>query len=148
MIIRDLNLNDSDEFYRIISLFYTYAGNDIPSETDIERLLNESVDQDRNMVFFGAFEGEKLVGIISMTFAESSYRVSPFAWCDDFYVEKDFRGRGVGTKLLEAASEIAKEKECSNILVGAGEKDDEALRFYESHGFIDLKCRLLSLPLE
>jgi GNAT superfamily N-acetyltransferase len=148
MIIRKLNKNDFHEFCRIMALFYEHARNNIPSDDNMKWLFGKAIDSKQNLNYFGAFEGEKLIGIISITFAESSYKVSPFAWCDDFYVENEFRGMGIGTKLLEACTEIAKLTGCSNILIGAGEEDAEALQFYKSHGFIDLKCRLLSLPLD
>jgi ribosomal protein S18 acetylase RimI-like enzyme len=100
-----------------------------------------------NLVYMGAFVGEEIAGIVSLTFGRSSYRLSPFAWCDDLYVRESYRRMGVGRRLVEKAVEIAREKECSNILLGVGQDREHVLSFYEALGFKDMKCNLMTLVL-
>ena len=51
------------------------------------------------------------------------------------YVDGDFQGRGLGAKLLAKAMERAKELNLNYIWLGVWEKNTDAKRFYERHGF-------------
>lgn len=146
MNIRRLCDKDFQEFKRIMKKFYNYAKNDIPEDNAIKLLFDKAVTGD-DFIFIGAFEGHEMAGILSLAFAESSYKVMPFVWCDDLYVEEDYRNKGIGKRLFMKAKEIAGERGCSCILAGVGQGEKEANAFYESIGFTDLKCNLLSLPL-
>ena len=113
----------------------------------MRKLFAKALDPAVNLWFYGAFAEGRLVGLVSLTFAESSYKVAPFAWCDDLYVEADHRKQGVASSLMRKAQAVATARGCSNILLGAGEDEGGALRFYAALGFRDMKNRLLTLPL-
>jgi GNAT superfamily N-acetyltransferase len=146
MNIRNLYERDFQEFKRIIKKFYNYAKNDIPEDNAIKLLFDKAISKD-DFIFIGAFDNDKIAGILSLAFAESSYKVMPFGWCDDLYVEEDYRNKGIGKQLFLKAKEIAGERGCSCILAGVGQDEREANLFYKSIGFTDLKCNLLSLPI-
>jgi GNAT superfamily N-acetyltransferase len=145
--IRNLEKREFSCFKKLMKKFYSYARNSLPEEEKLKKLFDKSVDNEINLIFIGAFDNEKLAGIVSLTFGESTYKILPFAWCDDLYVEEDYRNKGIGRKLLEKAREIAESKNCSNILIGAGKDEVELHKFYNSIGFIDINCNLMSLPL-
>ncbi|OFZ77029.1 MAG: hypothetical protein A2451_11960 [Bdellovibrionales bacterium RIFOXYC2_FULL_39_8] len=85
--------------------------------------------------------------MISLTFGESSYKVAPFAYADDFYVMKGKRGTGIGRALIERAKKEAIDHHCSNILVGVGNGESDSIEFYKKNKFFDMECKLMSLPL-
>ena len=146
--IREMKPQDITEFGRIMQKFYAYAGNEQTSENELNTLFKKALNKIQNYTIIGAFQDEKMIGLISMTFAESSYKISPFCWCDDFFIEDQFRGKGIGKNLIEEVRKMAMKKNCSNILVGVGEAEEDAKKFYKKIGFFDMKCRLLTLPLE
>ena len=145
--IRDLVEGDYDQFCKILRKFYDYAGNEKSSEEDLQKLFMKSIDKNRNYVVIGAFEGQSLIGIISMTIGESSYMTSAFCWCDDLYIEENQRGKGIGKKLIYEVKERARGMRCSNILLGVGEDENDTREFYEKIGFEDMKCKLLTLKI-
>ena len=147
MEIRELQKNDIEEFQKIIKEFYNYAGDTIPQEEEIQILFNNAINEESNLIFIGAFDNNSIMGILSLTFGESSYKVAPFAWCDDFYVDKTHRNKGIGKSLLQKAKEIAKNKKCSNILAGVGKDEIETQKFYNATGFLDMQCKLMTLPI-
>ena len=51
------------------------------------------------------------------------------------YSVKDKIGRGVGKALVQQCIEIAKEREKKVIWLGVWERNQRAIKFYESHGF-------------
>ena len=145
--IREIKPQDINEFSRIMRKFYKYAGNEQTSENELKKLFEKALNKIQNYTIIGAFQDKKMIGLISMTFAESSYKISPFCWCDDFFIEDRFRGKSIGKKLIEEVRKMAIKKNCSNILVGVGEDEENAKKFYKKIGFLDMKCKLLTLPL-
>lgn len=135
-------------FRRLFVAFYEHAGNEIPPEHDLRRLFEKALDPTVNYEVLAAFADGAMVGMVSLTFGESSYRVAPFAWCDDFYVDEDRRSQGVGRVLLAAAQEMASSRRCACVLVGVATRDERALAFYQREGFRDLGCSLLSLDTQ
>ena len=94
-----------------------------------------------------AEEGDELVGVVSLSFAESSYKVSPFGWCDDLFVCSSHRGSGIGQRLMEAVAERARAADCSCVLLGVGVSEAQTQAFYRRLGYVDLDNKLFSLPL-
>jgi GNAT superfamily N-acetyltransferase len=146
--IRRLQPEDLAGFSALITRFFEHAGNEPLTTDQIQVLFDKALSTDRNIDFMAAVAGQELVGIISITFGESSYQVAPFGWCDDFYVDPRWRSAGIGRRLLQAVAELAAQRGCSNILAAVGRDDHAAHEFYRARGFHDLSCDLLSLPLE
>ena len=60
------------------------------------------------------------------------------AWCcelESVHVRSDFRGRGVGAKLLEAAETLARREGCYRVQLTSRNVRLDAHRFYETNGF-------------
>ena len=144
---RQLGQSDFDDFRSLMMAFYAYANEPHAGLESIKSLFQKATDQSSNLHFLIAVHEEKMVGIISLTIGESSYKNSPFAFADDFFVVPEKRGTGIGKALIDHAMRIATDKKCSNILVGVGNDETDTLRFYTRAGFKDMKCKLLTLPL-
>jgi ribosomal protein S18 acetylase RimI-like enzyme len=52
------------------------------------------------------------------------------------YVDKEFQGHGLGAELIAKAKERAFALELNAIWLGVWEKNPDAIRFYERHGFV------------
>ncbi len=52
------------------------------------------------------------------------------------YVDKQFQGHGLGAKLIAKAKERALALQLHAIWLGVWEKNPDAIRFYERHGFV------------
>lgn len=72
----------------------------------------------------------------------------PVARVGRLAVDREYRGRGLGSVLLWDAAERALRSEVAifGLLVEA--KDEEAERFYQHHGFVQVGPAQLILPLE
>jgi ribosomal protein S18 acetylase RimI-like enzyme len=57
----------------------------------------------------------------------------------------EYRGRGLGTRLLEAAHALAPEAGCSELSLEVFEQNEGAVRLYERHGYREL-ARLPAVP--
>ena len=58
-----------------------------------------------------------------------------YAYLDDFSVTEAYRSRGIGTALIRAAEEYARELALSAVLLHVEKTNEAARRFYEREGF-------------
>ena len=63
----------------------------------------------------------------------------PFAYLDDFCVQKEYRSRGIGTKLLQLSEAYINENGISDILLHVETANTSAQRLYKKNGYEILK---------
>ena len=56
-----------------------------------------------------------------------------------FYVDRQYRGKGVSKQLYKAFCDFIEEKKYKKIYLGTYEKLERAVKFYEKNGFIEYK---------
>lgn len=59
----------------------------------------------------------------------------PYGMIENVVTHKDYRCRGLGTKVLQHALGIAWQSNCYKVMLLTGSKRPETLRFYEKAGF-------------
>jgi GNAT superfamily N-acetyltransferase len=96
------------------------------------RLIVEAPDRGR---IFIARIGGKIVGMVSLLFTVSTAEGGPACWLEDMVVRPDQRGNGVGSRLLEHAVRYAKLHGVTRITLLTDQTNEQALRFYQRHGF-------------
>lgn len=53
---------------------------------------------------------------------------------DTLCIDEDFRGQGIGTKMLEFAKNIAKEQNCTDMHLTVNPNNEKAIKVYEKFG--------------
>ncbi|MBW2453103.1 MAG: GNAT family N-acetyltransferase [Deltaproteobacteria bacterium] len=145
MHTRPIEPRDFEPFDRLTRKS-TFVGD--PSAEQMRRFFELVTEEGANLVYLGAFVEGELAGLVSVTFGQSSYKLAPFAWCDDLYVDEGYRRRGVAQRLMRHLRQLAEERGCSNVLLGVGLAETGATQLYESLGFTDMGCRLMTWPIE
>jgi GNAT superfamily N-acetyltransferase len=59
----------------------------------------------------------------------------PYGLIENVVTRPDWRGRGVGTAVIQRALEVAWAADCYKVMLLSGRKDEGTLRFYEGAGF-------------
>ncbi|MTI30487.1 GNAT family N-acetyltransferase [Xanthovirga aplysinae] len=77
----------------------------------------------------------KIVGFCSLTIKNNLWQAGNLAHVDELVIDKDFRGNGLGKKLLESITKIAEENYCKRIELDSSFHRKEAHNFYESVGY-------------
>jgi ribosomal protein S18 acetylase RimI-like enzyme len=98
--------------------------------------------------FYGAYVGQELAGVMSLI---NEYRPTPwsdllpqsrFLWFSSLTVARRFAGQGVGTFLLNAADQIARQKSFEHLILDCYYGDGELPAYYKRHGYIWIERRV------
>ena len=107
---------------------------DLPTLTRrFETLLVDS------MVLTVLAETDEAVGFALVTLRPTPYHDGPLAQLDELYVVPDLRGGLIGTRILEQTIEVLTTRGVHEMHINVDEIDEEARRFYERHGFVNIE---------
>lgn len=96
---------------------------------------------------FVARKDSLAVGMVSLLFTISTAEGGPACWLEDLIVHSDFRGAGLGSRLVAQAIEFARSQGCLRISLLTDRTNEAAQRFYRRHGFVDSPMAPLRLRL-
>jgi GNAT superfamily N-acetyltransferase len=80
--------------------------------------------------------GEVRGSVVLVIVPNFSYRNRPWAVIENVVVDKAHRGRGIGSRLLERAADVAREAGCYKAVLTSNKKRPEAHRFYQRLGYV------------
>lgn len=103
---------------------------EVISRERLERLL-----KDKNI--YVAKIGQKIVGYIIIDIIEkknSFMRYRKLLDVDTLCVDENYRGRGIGTKMLKFAQEIGRKNNCTDIYLTVNPENEKAIKVYENLG--------------
>lgn len=105
--------------------------------------LDEILMENNPVTLVGCFIGDRIVGIASMAI----YKVisGNKGWIEDVIVDENYRGMGIGLKLIEKLLSISSEKQLSEVLLFTEEHRTAAVSLYEKLGFIKKESNIYIL---
>ena len=93
-----------------------------------------------------AVDGEGAVAYLVVCFAFSLEYHGKCAWIDELYVDADFRGKGIGTRLLQLAEDISREHGACTLHLEVNH-ENRAIELYRRCGYVDHHRYLMSKNL-
>ncbi len=122
-----------DAFYHLSRPedFEAYASAAFTNDNFLSQLNNPDSQ------FYFAMWDDNPVGYLKLNFndAQSELQEKNGAEIERIYVLSEHQGKAIGKRLLEFAIETAIEKQMEYIWLGVWEKNPNAIRLYERHGF-------------
>lgn len=105
-------------------------------EKECQAFLNNAINSDQWYIWV-AEENGKVVSHIYIELIQEVPRPGrvtyPFAYMTNVYTVKEFRNKGIGSKLLSTINEWAKEKRYEFIIVWPS---DESIDYYKKNGYV------------
>ena len=147
MNIKKIKKENAIQFKPILKKFLKHANNILPSEDELNGFIERVFSENSTLQYIGCFEDEKIVGIVSINWGITSYKFSSFIYCDDLFVEEEYRKRGIAKALMNEVVKMAKIDNCSSIMLGVGNEELKVQKFYKSIGFNDIECKLMALEV-
>ncbi|HKC31200.1 MAG TPA: GNAT family N-acetyltransferase [Burkholderiales bacterium] len=104
-------------------------------------------DRSRGRIFV-AREGGKVVGMASLLYTISTAEGGKAALFEDFIVQPEYRGQGIGTRLLEYVIQQARAEGVLRITLLTDLKNDNAQDLYRKLGFVNSSMQAMRLKLQ
>jgi GNAT superfamily N-acetyltransferase len=127
--IRKGNKRDFPALFTLIQEEAVFDG----SPDSIKNSVLQMKKEEKFIHFFVAEKDKKIVGI-------AVYFVAYYTWAgkslylDDLFIKSEYRGSGIGTKLLNKIFETAKKENCNRLRWEVEEKNAGAQSFYRKLG--------------
>jgi len=116
-------------------------------ERGLALLMAGDASSDRQIVAVARDEAGQAVGMASAQLVISTAEGAPSAWVEDVVVHQDFRGQGIGRRLLDYLIEWAKARGATRMQLVADQENAGADLFYQAVGWhttqLAVKRRLL-----
>ncbi|SEM32180.1 phosphinothricin acetyltransferase [Chryseobacterium taichungense] len=105
--------------------------------------LDEILMENNPVTLLGCFIEDRIVGIASMAI----YKVisGKKGWIEDVIVDENYRGIGIGMRLIEKLMAISSEQQLSEVLLFTEEHRTSAISLYEKLGFSRKESNIYTL---
>ena len=143
MFIRQATEADIYALTRLLGLLFAIEADfsaDAGKQRQGLRLLLS--DTDRSLVLVAEVD-EQVVGMCTAQVVVSTAEGGPAAWVEDMVVAPEYRGRGIGRRLLQQVEVWAGERGISRLQLVADQDTTPALEFYAREGWS--RTRLICL---
>ena len=101
---------------------------------DVEKFMKSRFENQQSKVFIATSENDEVIGFIQLYPSYSTVSLKPQWVLNDFYVDKNYRKQGYGTKLMEYVKAYFKDSAKGFILVT--DKDNvTAKSLYDKNGW-------------
>lgn len=128
--IREVNSNDYKSLVQLFSEFATFEKTPNKMANSVNRMLAE--EEHINGFVALNLNGE-IIGYVTYFYAYFTW-IGKSLYMDDLYVKPDYRGQGVGSKLIKKVIQFAKSNGCHKIRWQVSEWNKPAIEFYQSIG--------------
>ena len=146
LLIRKIEERDVEAVGRLwyqLSLYHENFARYYAVRPDTEAILGDHVRDlmHRNCIFFVAEAGGRVVGFVSgyIVMRNPQLVVDRVGKVDNIFVDDEFRGKGIGTQLLEQLFAYIKSQNVVYIELSCDFANDRALELYKRLGFKEQK---------
>lgn len=129
VLVRNYRSNDFEDVRAILQEYPSPTGK-AWSEDSVREMISDALKEQPDGVFV-LEAGGKVVGFAIMMY-QNWFGV---AYLDYIQVKTEWMGKGVGQKLIEKCLNWAREKDARIIYTETGKDNENAIRFYQKHGF-------------
>lgn len=135
-LLRDIALKTFAQSYQDINTKPNFEWY-VDRAFSVEKLLSE-LQNDKSFFYF-IISRENIIGYLKLNIEDSQTEKN----CKDcleierIYLDVNYKRKGIGSKMIQFASDRAKQYSKSKIWLGVWEKNPNAILFYRSQGFID-----------
>ena len=109
----------------------------------------EQIQKDDKITYLGAYENDTLIATCFLAIIPNfSNQGRPIGYIENVVTDEKWRGKGVGTKLLNEAIAMAKAQNCYKVFLESGITRTGAHAFYRSLGFDDTHKKAFNIRFE
>ena len=129
------NGEDISGIAAMVEQYWAFEGIAGVDQAVVARQLGRVIGDHKLGSVIVASDAEQLVGYLITVYVFSLEHFGLTAEIDEFYVEPQYRSRGVGSSLLTAAETAASDAGCTNLSLQLSNDNHRARGIYLRHGF-------------
>ena len=134
MELRELNENDLESLIKLYEQL-DGANGDFTAE-DARKIWKAEIEGNKKIKYFGVVEKGKVISTCYCLIIPNLTRLgSSIAFVENVVTDKEYRGQGLGRKVMEMAIEFARENNCYKVILQSASFRKEAHQFYKNLGF-------------
>jgi GNAT superfamily N-acetyltransferase len=107
----------------------------LPDNDQLQQVWHDILSDPKLYCLVGEWEGKLIASCVLAILPNLTRGARPYGLIENVVTHAEFRQKGIGTKLLRYALQLAWEKNCYKVMLLTGSKREETLRFYEQAGF-------------
>lgn len=131
-MIREITAND---YEGLMELYLHLHETSVPP-FELAKDVWDKIVSDENYHIIVIEEDGKIVSSCTCVIIPNLTRgPRPYAWVENVVTHADYRGKGLATKCLDYAKELAVRENCYRIVLMTGSKLESTLKFYENAGY-------------
>ena len=133
--IRQAKIDDIDQLKTLMKVLcerFKVVFYEKPWELDLKYKIESSA----NSVIVAVDDGD-IVGMVLVDIGRDPYSGAIIGQIYNFIIETEYRTKGIGSKLIEAALDYCKTKKVTLVRVNARREVKEAIKLYEKFGFVE-----------
>lgn len=120
----------------LLELYRQLDADDDQSTPEQSEKVWMQIENDPNIQYFGAIENGKVVSTCYAVYIPNLTRGNRgICFIENVVTDKEYRKRGLASKVIDMAVEFAKEHHCYKAILQSGITRTEAHQFYENKGF-------------
>jgi ribosomal protein S18 acetylase RimI-like enzyme len=133
VVVRDAQQGDEP---LVVDLIQEMAAGDGGSSPVTAAFVTSYLSNPGSGILLAELEGE-VAGLLSYSVRPDLYHAAPAALAEELVVHAPFRGRGVGSALLQAFLARMAEVGCAEVAIGVMPDNQVAQRLYRAHGLVE-----------
>ncbi len=141
LIIKRAFINDMDDISYLLKGYRNFYAKEAILQTTIAEFIQQRM-QDKEVTIFLACLSGKAVGIAQLYAGYSTLSLGKFLTLHDLFIDENYRGQGIGRKLLEACKSFAINSGAFSLVLKTEHDNVAAQRLYEGFNFTkdDVYC--------
>jgi GNAT superfamily N-acetyltransferase len=140
--IRNFETSDFDQVFELLKQLWSYKELDYDG---MKKMLDHNLTSPDHFYIVAA-HGPRVIGFCSLTVKHNLWLQDLLGNVDEMVVDENYRGQGIGKKLMQRITEIAVQNNCKQLELESSFHREKAHTFYEELGF-EKRAFLFSKPL-
>lgn len=120
----------------LLELYMQLHDNPIPEESpELLEKWNRILDDKDHHIIVAEEDGRIVSSCVCVIIPNLTHEQRPYAFVENVITDEAYRGKGLATKCLEYAKDIAFKENCYKMMLLTGSKNPGTLDFYRNAGY-------------
>ena len=147
MTVRTATQADIPGIVRLIQALAQHDGVPAPDSRSLREVLQTLLRRESTQYIVAVDDAGLVIGTMQLDFRLTTWEAATYAYIEDFFVEEQHRGQGVGSAMLQLARQLSRQWGCVRMDLDVLQSSVDTRRFYERHGFENQGRLILRLTI-